>query len=304
MEKVLVSGGSGLIGLRLSALLSASGYDVHALTRSAGRKERGITWWQWDPERDMIPDAALSGVSHIIHLAGAGIADQRWSAARKRVILDSRVKPIELISEKLSSLDVRPLTFISSSAIGYYGDRGPVSLNEQAQKGAGFLADVCASWEAAAQRLEADHGLRTAVVRTGIVLSRKGGALPKMALPARMGAAIYPGDGSQFISWIHIDDLCKLYLNVLQQGIRGPVNAVAPAPVTAREFSVTLARVQCKPLIRAGTPAWLLRAGMGEMADMLLHGQRVIPERALEAGFQFAFPELEAALRDIFSREV
>ena len=293
--RIIVSGASGLIGSALVPHLASRGHEVIRLVRrSAGTGES-----QWDPARGVIDANIVGGADAIIHLSGAGIGDKRWSNSYKREILDSRVKSTKLLASVIAGAAKRPGVFLSGSAIGFYGARGDETLDETSSAGTGFLADVCKEWEAAA----VGAGTRTVFLRTGIVLSTKGGALKKQLPLFRAGLGGRFGSGDQWQSWISIDDEVRAIEHLLNSNVAGPVNLTAPAPVTNMEFSRVLGNVLRRPAILpvpAIGPKLLLG---GELADALLFtGQRVLPRALSAAGFQFDHPTLEIALRALLKR--
>jgi len=293
--RIIVSGASGLIGSALVPHLASRGHDVVRLVRrSAGAGES-----QWNPARGEIDANVVGTADAIIHLSGAGIGDKRWSNSYKREILDSRVKSTKLLASVIAGAAKRPGVFLSGSAIGYYGARGDETLDETSTAGDGFLADVCKQWEAAA----IGAGTRTVFLRTGIVLSPKGGALKKQLPLFKAGLGGRFGRGDQWQSWISITDEIRAIEFLLTSSITGPVNLTAPAPVTNVEFSRVLGNVLQRPAILPVPsigPKLLLG---GELADALLFtGQRVLPRTLSSAGFQFDHPTLEIALRALLNR--
>ena len=293
--RIIVSGASGLIGSALVPHLASRGHDVVRLVRrSAGAGES-----QWNPARGEIDANVVGTADAIIHLSGAGIGDKRWSNSYKREILDSRVKSTKLLASVIAGAAKRPGVFLSGSAIGFYGARGDETLDETSAAGDGFLADVCKQWEAAA----VGAGTRTVFLRTGIVLSPKGGALKKQLPLFKAGLGGRFGRGDQWQSWISITDEVRAIEFLLTSNITGPVNLTAPAPVTNVEFSRVLGSVLQRPAILPVPsigPKLLLG---GELADALLFtGQRVLPRTLSSAGFQFDHPTLEIALRALLNR--
>jgi uncharacterized protein (TIGR01777 family) len=293
--RIIVSGASGLIGSALVPHLTSRGHDVVRLVRrSAGAGES-----QWNPARGEIDANVVGTADAIIHLSGAGIGDKRWSNSYKREILDSRVKSTKLLASVIAGAAKRPGVFLSGSAIGYYGARGDETLDETSTAGDGFLADVCKQWEAAA----VGAGTRTVFLRTGIVLSPKGGALKKQLPLFKAGLGGRFGRGDQWQSWISITDEIRAIDFLLTSSITGLVNLTAPAPVTNVEFSRVLGNVLQRPAILPVPsigPKLLLG---GELADALLFtGQRVLPRTLSSAGFQFDHPTLEIALRALLNR--
>lgn len=285
---ILVSGASGLVGSAVTTELRQTGNTVKGLEREK----------MWDVQSgrltlgDFNPEA-------VVHLAGESIADGRWTVEKKQRIRESRIEATERLAKSLARLQPKLKVFVSASAVGFYGDRGEEKLTETAGKGAGFLADVCAGWEAAAEPLKR-AGVRVAHVRIGVVLSEKGGALAKMLPLFRVGLGGKLGNGEQWMSWIALEDLARAILLLLEnEKAEGAFNAVAPEPVSNAEFTKTLGRV-LKRQTFLDTPKLLLRLMLGEFADAaLLASQRAYPQRLKQAGFQFKHPKLEDALRSM-----
>lgn len=297
--KVAISGATGLIGTALRESLAADGVGILALTRQKSLPP--LETISWDVDRGRFDATALGSVDAVVHLAGEPIA-QRWTEASKNEIRRSRVESTKLLVEGLKSLERKPKVLLSASAIGFYGDRGDETLTESAPAGKGFLPDTCQEWERAAMEAMG-LGVRTAVLRTGIVLSTKGGALGKMLLPFRLGLGGPVGTGRQWMSWIHIDDLVGAIRHILsQEDVMGAVNGTAPHPVTNAEFAQTFGRALSRPAFLPA-PGFGLKLVFGEMASMLLEGQRVLPKKLEETGYTFQFPELGPALADILARK-
>ncbi|MTI29915.1 TIGR01777 family oxidoreductase [Xanthovirga aplysinae] len=295
-KNVLITGGTGLVGSALSQHLHAEGYTVSHLSRSSKKGGR-IKTFQWDPERRFLEEGALNDIQYIIHLAGAGVADHRWTAARKKEILDSRLLSSKLLYEKLKELPHNVQAVVSASAIGYYGmDTGENLVDEETPVGQDFLAKVCELWEAEVDKIK-NLDLRVVKFRLGLVLSKKGGAFPKLKKPVAWGVGAPLGSGKQFMSWIHIDDLCQLFNKALDDNqMQGEFNAVAPDPVTNREFTKVLAKVMGRPLIMPAVPSFPLRLVLGEMAEMLIGGNKVSCQKILDKGFRFRYQNLQEAL--------
>jgi uncharacterized protein (TIGR01777 family) len=293
-QKILITGASGLIGTRLTRALEASGHTVLKAVRRTPKNDREVFWV---PERGEIDKSKLTNLDGVVHLAGANIAGQRWSDSYKQEIRESRVKGTRLIAATIAALDPKPRVFACSSAIGYYGDRGEAVLDESSAPGDGFLPDVCVDWENST-KAAVDAGIRTVLMRTGVVLSPEGGALKSMLLPFKLGAGGILGNGKQYFSWIELDDIVSAMQFILSNdSLKGPVNLVAPHPVTNREYTKTLGKVLGRPTILP-MPAFAARLALGEMADeLLLASTRVLPKELERAGFSFAYPELEPALR-------
>ncbi|MGQ0431467.1 MAG: TIGR01777 family oxidoreductase [Microthrixaceae bacterium] len=295
--RICVSGSSGLIGTALRQSLEADGHSVIRLVRN-GAEGPGLV--RWDIDRGEIDTASLKGIDAVVHLAGEGIGDKRWTPDQKRKILDSRTQGTTLLAEALASLTAKPAVLVSGSAIGFYGDRGDELLTEQSGPGTGFLTDVARAWEAAAQPVEA-AGIRLVKIRTGIVLDRNGGALAKMASIGKLGLLGKLGSGTQWMSWVALVDHVRAVRFLIEREISGPVNVTAPAPVTNAVFTKALGRVLHRPTVipvpRFG-PKLLLGSELAEA--LLLEGQRVMPQVLVEAGFEFRYDDLETALRRIF----
>jgi uncharacterized protein (TIGR01777 family) len=307
--RVAVTGATGFIGRRLVRRLLAEGHTVVGLTRDVARASavlpvrcRAV---RWDPADSTADPATLRDIDALVHLAGESVAGGRWTAARKRVIRDSRVIGTRALVTALGRLaeHERPRVLVGASAIGIYGDRADEELDEDAPPGPGFLADVCAEWEAAT-RAAAEIGIRTTIVRIGIVLGRDGGALRAMLPPFRLGTGGRLGSGRQWMSWIHVDDLVELFVRALtDERAAGVLNGVAPRPVTNAEFTRTLAAALGRPAI-IPAPAFALRLALGEMSTMLLASQRVVPRAILRLDVRFHYREIAAALADLCREHV
>ena len=298
MAQVLIAGGTGLIGQRLSELLQEKAYTVTHLSRRRNM-DADFPAYAWDLKEGTIDQEAIEKADYIINLAGAGIADSRWTNARKRLIIDSRVDAAALLKKYIQNHRPNLKAYVSATAIGYYGERGDTLLTEEATAGdSGFLAESVRAWEKAIEGV-AETGIRTLGIRVGLVLSLKGGALSKMVTPAKLGANTYFGAGKQWYAWVHIDDICRLFIHALEtESMQGFYNGTAPNPVRNKDFAKTLGVVLHRPIL-IPAPAFGLRLAMGEMADVVLTSARVIPERTSKTGFQFKFPALEGALRDL-----
>jgi hypothetical protein len=298
---VLISGSSGLVGGALLPFLTTGGHSVRRLMR--GSKATAAGDIAWDPAKGQVDAAALEGLDAVVHLAGENIAGGRWTRDRKERIRDSRVKGTRLLSEALAGLQRPPKVLIVASAIGFYGDRGDETLTENSASGSGFLAEVCREWEAAAEPARR-AGIRTVHARFGVILSPKGGALPKTLVPFRLGLGGRIGSGRQYVSWVALDDVVGAIQHALMcQDLSGPVNVVAPHAVTNREYTKALVAVLHRPAIFP-LPAFVARLMLGEMADaLLLASQLVEPQRLLQTGYRFDFPELTPALRHLLGRD-
>lgn len=297
-KKVLITGASGLIGNRLTNLFLERGYEVVHLSRNA--KTGKVRAYAWDISSGTLDEQAFNGVDAVIHLAGAGVADKRWTSARKREILDSRVKSTRLLANFLVTQRHRVKTFISASAIGYYGfGLTNEVFTEESKPGTDFLARVVTEWERGVQVVQT-LDIRTVLLRIGIVLSNKGGALKEMARPIRFGFGAPLGTGKQYLSWIHIDDLCNMFVFAMEnEGLAGIYNATGTQPVTNAEFTQAVAGELKKPMWLPAVPPFVLKLLLGEMADMIINGSVVSSQKIQRAGFQFQYTELGVALKHL-----
>jgi uncharacterized protein len=295
-----VTGATGFIGRRLVRRLLADGHTVHVLSRR-GRTVFGpeVRTSFWDPEKQDPPLASLSAADSVIHLAGEPVA-QRWTPVAKQRILASRAEGTRRLAAALAELPRRPKALVSASAVGYYGSRGDERLSEISGPGRGFLSEVCIQWEKCAKEAE-PLGIRVVRLRIGVVLGKEGGALARMLPAFQWGTGGRLGSGKQWMSWIHVDDLVSLILFAAQNpSLRGPVNATTPNPVTNAQFTAALAEVLHRPAL-IPAPAFAIRTLFGEMAEILLEGQMVLPESALAAGFEFRYPDLKPALGQLLA---
>ena len=292
--KIVITGSSGLIG---SALVPALRDDGHTVLRLVRRPPAGAGELRWDPPTRTLDPAALAGVDAVVNLAGVGIGDRRWTAARKRAVLASRVDATETVAAAVAAVDPRPRALLSASAIGWYGDTGDTTVDESAPAGHDFLADLCRRWEAAT-RTAAEAGVRVAHLRSGLVCGR-GGLLGRLLPLARLGLAAPLGSGRQWWSWISLADEVGAIRHVLgADGVAGPVNLTGPEPVTNREFTTTLGRVLHRPVVLPPVPRVALRLAIGEFADVgVVAGQRVLPRVLQETGYRFRHETVEQALR-------
>ena len=308
--RIVIAGGSGFLGSALSQQLTGAGHEIVVLTRRAAPstpapqagRHGAVTHVTWSPDGNSGAWAhVLNGADAVVNLAGESIAAKRWSAAQKDRIRTSRLLATSSLTSAIREMPAAPRVFVSGSAVGYYGDRGDEALTEASAPGGDFLATLCREWESAAGDI--GHLTRVALVRTGIVLDRKGGALPKMLPPFLLFAGGPIGSGRQYMPWIHTHDWTRLVAWIIQNdAARGPVNATSPKPVTNAEFSQALGYALGRPSFLPA-PAWALRILLGEMADaLLLSGQRALPVRATDLVFSFLFGNVNQALADIFKR--
>lgn len=299
--KALVTGATGFVGPRLLRLLDSP----VVVSRSPERARRAVgnlagPIFRWDPMREPLPAEAVEGVDVIYHLAGESVAEGRWNAAQKARIRDSRVIGTRNLVQGIKQVDHKPSVLVSASAVGYYGNRGDEELTEAASPADDFLAEVCVAWEREALAAE-QLGVRTVTARTGIVLGAGGGALAKMLTPFKLGAGGPLGNGKQWMPWVHVADLARLYVHAADtSSINGPLNAVAPNPVRNSEFTKALGRQLHRPAFMPA-PYLGLRLLFGEFAQVLFASQRVIPQVALETGFVFQYPDIASALREILA---
>lgn len=296
---ITITGASGFIGRRLMKALSNSGHTIRVLSRHAGTNlPVGVKLYAWDPLKGPPPSESLEGADAVVHLAGEQVA-QRWNDEVKQKIRDSRVIGTRNLVQALSGLAARPSVLVSSSAVGYYGSRGDEVLTEQSAPGTGFMPDVCIAWEREADQA-APLGVRVVKIRTGVVLGANGGALAKMVPPFKAGMGGKMGSADQWMSWIHLDDLTGLIQRALDNTVSGPINGTAPNPVTNAEFTKKMGHALSRPAV-VPLPAFMLKTMFGEMADVMLSSQRVLPKAAEAAGYQFRYPELEPALHNVLA---
>ena len=301
--KAIVTGGTGLIGRALTASLAADGHQATVLSRNPDRARglpEGVAVAGWDASSIEQLTPLVAGADAVVHLAGAGIADARWTDERKRVIRDSRVDSSAAVAAAITGADPRPGVLLQGSAVGFYGPRGDEELTEESAPGDDFLAETCGAWEAASASVE-EVGVRRAVLRTGVVLAREGGALAKMLPPFKLFVGGPVGGGGQYMPWIHLVDEVRAIRFLLDRpDARGPFNLTAPEPLTNKRFSRALGKVLGRPSFMPA-PAFALELALGEMSKIVLEGQRAVPRKLLEAGFEFRFADLEAALRDLLA---
>jgi uncharacterized protein (TIGR01777 family) len=317
MLNVLITGGTGLIGRALSAKLLERGYGVVVLTRRDSNARRGATsdptgtiqYAHWDPKAGTIDPSAVAQADYIVHLAGAGVAEKRWSSGRKKEIRESRTESSALLVKALGEIPNQVKAVIGASAIGWYGEDpavpNPQPFEEAARADGDFLGVTCQEWETSVTAIR-DKGYRLVLFRTGIVLSKEGGALAEFRKPVKLGLAAILGSGKQMISWVHIDDLCRLYIEAIERDDwLGIYNAVAPRPVDNRTLTLELAkRLKGRFFVPVYIPSFLLKMGLGEMSVEVLKSVTVSAEKLRRAGFQFIFPTIESALDELTGRSL
>lgn len=303
-KNILISGGTGLVGEALVDKLLAKGYQVGVLSRSKRNDAKGLRYFTWDIKQEKVDPEAIAFADIVVHLAGAGIADGRWSASRKKEILQSRTESTRVLFEAFKKADKQPELFLGASAIGYYGaDTGTAWQFESSGPGNDFLAEVVSKWEKSSEAFE-KWGSRVVKLRIGVVLSTKGGALAKLAAPIKLGAGAPLGSGKQYMSWIHIDDLADMFVFAIEnQNLQGIFNAVSPEPVSNAALTKIAAEILKKPLFLPNVPAFALKLAFGEMAAVVLGGNKVSAEKIMDAGFTYHYPQAAPALKDLFDKE-
>jgi uncharacterized protein (TIGR01777 family) len=291
MAKIVITGGTGLVGTRLTALLTERKHEVRILSRSP----KGENEFKWDVSKSFVDEKAIENIDYIIHLAGAGIADKRWDKERKEVIVNSRVATANLLFEKIKEQKIALKGFISASGSNYYGAQTTEKIyKESAAVGTDFLGEVCQKWEAAAHQFK-ELDIPVTILRTGVVLSKTGGALEKMRTPI-----VSPlGSGNQYMAWIHIDDLCEIYIKAVEERLTGVYNTVSPESHTSKTFSKTLAKAIKRPYLPIAVPGFLLKLVFGELAVILLEGSRLSSDKLEKKGFVFKYKELKRALESL-----
>jgi uncharacterized protein (TIGR01777 family) len=294
MKNILITGGSGLVGKQLTSLLESKGYAVAWLSR----KPQQRTYFLWDVDKQELDPEALEWADAVVHLAGEGVAEKRWTVDRKKRILESRTQSTQLLYTAIQQAEKKPNTFISASAIGYYGfNTGTNLMEETSLPGDDFLAEVVVAWEKEVKKIE-QLPVRCILLRVGIVLDAAGGALGEILKPP---VAAPLGSGDQWMSWIHIEDLARMFVFALEKTtLQGIYNAVGPHPATNQQLTKEAAAAKGKPYVGIGVPSFALKLVLGEMAAMVLGGNRVSSQKIQKAGFEFEFPELKKALKDIF----
>ena len=296
-KKVLIGGGSGLVGKRLNQLLEAKNYEVWILSRSSKGKKNTL---EWDVKNQKLDHTAIESFEYVINLTGAGIVDEPWTDERKKEIIDSRVKSSELLAKAISQNSKKPTSFVSASAVGFYGFvTGEHIFKETDAAGTDFLAETCELWEQSTNSIK-KLGIPTSLIRIGIVLDKNGGALKEMAKPVKLFAAAALGTGKQYLPWVHVDDLCHLFIHAMENKLKGAYNAGAPNQVNNKTFTKVLAKVLKRPFFLPNVPPFVMKLILGNRALLVLEGSRVSAEKIQKAGFKYEYSELEGALREIY----
>ena len=296
---VLITGGSGLIGRYLTSALLVNGYKVSHLSRNANQFGK-VRVFRWDPEKGILDPLVFEGVDYIVHLAGANIGEKRWTGSRKSEIINSRIVSAKLLHKVITENNIPIKAFISASAVGYYGSSSSDKIfTENDQPADDFLGTVCRKWEEAADYFSG-IGARVVKIRTGVVMEKSDSALSKMMMSARFGFLVQTGNGRQYMPWIHITDLCNIYLKAISDPeMNGAYNAVSPQYVTHKVFVKTLGQVIGKPVFPVPVPDFILKAALGEISDVVLKGSRVSAEKIGKSGYTFLYPELDGALKEV-----
>lgn len=303
MPVILIGGGTGLIGTRISDLLAEKNYEVRHLSRTADNSKK-YPQYEWNTKTGYIDEAALEGVDYVINLAGAGIVDKRWTDERKEIIIKSRTETTDLLRKYIENGKLKLKAYVSASAIGYYGDRGNDLVAEDAKSGDGFLSESVRLWEEAIEKVE-NTNVRTVWLRVGIVLSKRGGALPELmkTFPLKVGA--YFGNGSAYYSWIHIDDMARMFIYALEtEEMEGAYNGATPNPHKMKDLIYKIKEAYGKFVFIAPAPEFGIKLALGEMASTVLNSTRVSNKKITDAGFKYQYPELVAAVKDVLKREV
>lgn len=298
-KKIVIAGGTGLIGSRLIDFLAEQNYEVCILTRSDRKSHKNISYSKWDPNSGSMDGNVLSGANAIINLAGAGIADKKWTTKRKEILISSRVNSCKTLSQHISKLENHLPFYFGASAIGLYGDRQNEKLTTESNRGEGFLADVTDIWEKANQELSQNFK-RHVILRIGIVLSTKGGALKEILKPANAGVYGYFGNGKAYYSWIHIDDICKIIIDSIHDdSFNGIYNGTSPEPAKIYNLVKAVKNAKNGLGVLMPVPKFGLKLVMGEMADMLFNSTRVIPNRLISHGFEFEYSNLDKTMKNL-----
>jgi uncharacterized protein len=298
---VLITGGSGLVGRYLTSTLLSKGYTVSHLSRKASQFGK-VRIFRWDPEKQIIDPAVFDGIDYIVHLAGANIGEKRWTKYRKEEIVNSRIQSARLLHKVISGNRITLKAFISASAVGYYGSVTSERIfSENDPSSSGFLGTTCQKWEDGADLFE-KSGIRTVKIRTAVVLEKSDSALSKLMMPAKYGFLIQTGNGHQYMPWIHIEDLCGIYLKAIEDSnISGAYNAVSPQHATHKDFMRVLSGVVKRPVLFPNVPGYLIKLLLGEMSDVILKGSRVSSVKIRDSGYSFLFEDLEIAIRQVLN---
>lgn len=303
MNMVLITGGTGLVGIKLAEKLHQKGYRVGILSRKKTSFNDSIDHFYWNPAEDQIDPEALKSADHIIHLAGAGIIDKKWSSKRKQIIIDSRVRTAEFLLKKIKEYNTQIKTYISASGVGYYGAITSERIYcEKDSPNNDYVSDVCVRWEKSANQFS-NLGIRTVIFRIGVVLSKDGGALSKMKPPIKYGLGAAIGTGKQYMPWIHIDDLCEMFIKAIQDDrLQGVYNSASPDHQTNESINRLLCEVMEKPLWLPNIPSLLIKLLFGERSVLILNGSRVSSEKIENTGFVFLYRDLKSALMDLIKK--
>ncbi len=292
MKTILIAGGSGLVGSRLMEMAQNKGYRVLILSR---KKQKRGGYCYWNPQKGKLDEEVIKSCNYIINLAGAGVADKRWNSKRKKELLESRILSTRLLVEYLNSKDHHIEFYLGASAIGYYGDGGNNWQREMDASGNDFLASMCRNWEKEVDNI-AKTNINVVLLRIGLVLSKKGGALAKMKTPNKIGIGAYFGNGQQWYSWIHIDDLCAMIFYCLENKLNGIYNAVSPHPIISKNLSKAISLAQKRPFIPISTPKFLVKNTLGEMSTLFFNSNKVSAGKIENTGFKFQFANIDEAL--------
>lgn len=299
MKKVLITGASGLIGKKLTTLLLKAGYDVNHLGRSGKTRQKGVNAYKWNIETGEMDKAAFGGVTSVVHLAGANLADSRWTANRKKELLDSRVQSSKLIYNYLKEGSYSISSFISASAVGYYGDCGAEIVTEEHAPGKEFVSEICKAWENGAIRI-GKLGIREVRCRIGIVLAKEGGALPELMKTFPVGVAGYFAKPNLYYPWVHVDDVCGIILHAIENNeMKGAFNTTAPCPVLLKDLMKEIIEASGTKAVLMPVPPFALKLALGEMAEMLLVSQNTSAAKIEKAGYAFKHPHIKEALKNI-----
>lgn len=303
METILICGGTGLVGSEMVNTYSSK-YKVNVLSRSKRPNMENVSYFTWDIEAGTMDEEALAGVDYIINLTGAGIADARWTESRKKILIDSRVQSNRTLGKYISKSGHKIKSFTSASAVGFYGDRGAEVLTEDSTEGKGFMADCCVAWEESALALEPLVD-KLCLLRIGIVLSTKDGALPKMLMTKNFGMLSYFGDGLQYYAWIHISDLVNIFeTSLVDPNFSGIYNAVAPSPISNKQMMEEIKDKLDSSALIVPAPSFALRLAMGEMADVVLNSTRVVPTKLIDQHYPYLFTNVGDAVKDVVEKKI